>query len=110
MTLKWILFGNVGTLRGRIETAIWKWSGRFLSKKKPSAIDTLDPTKWAPVPTIRLVLDETAGGKREYRIPMPAEYSVTGTPRHTPWPIRKKELEAASRQKRRQLESFREEA
>lgn len=36
-------------------------------------------------------------------------YAVSGTPRHVPWSRRKKELEASARQKRRQLESFREE-
>lgn len=36
-------------------------------------------------------------------------YAVSGTPRHVPWSRRKKELEAGARQKRRQLEEFREE-
>jgi hypothetical protein len=39
--------------------------------------------------------------------PDPTDYAVTGTPRHIPWSRRKKELEAAARQKRRQIEEFR---
>lgn len=36
------------------------------------------------------------------------EYAVTGSPRHIPWSRRRKELEQEARQKRRQIEQFRE--
>jgi hypothetical protein len=39
-----------------------------------------------------------------------ADYAVTGTPRHIPWHIRKREREAATRTKRKQIEEFRGEA
>lgn len=35
-------------------------------------------------------------------------YSVAGKPRRERWSVKKKELEAAAKQKRKQLESFRE--
>lgn len=37
------------------------------------------------------------------------DFAVARGPRHIPWNRRRKELEASARQKRRQLESFREE-
>lgn len=49
----------------------------------------------------------------ENRIPVSATkvdlaYSVAGKPRRERWSVKKKELEAAAKQKRRQLESYRE--
>jgi hypothetical protein len=73
--------------------------------KPSSAIDSLDPTLWTPV------THDFEGGKSYQETQKEAaEYAVTGAPRHIPWSRRKKELEQAARQKRRQLESFREEA
>lgn len=40
----------------------------------------------------------------------PVEFAVTAKPRHIPWSIRKKELEADARQKRRAREEFREQS
>lgn len=79
---------------------------------------------WRELLESRLALSKLEGEKRlvdgaleaylkaeeESEEPKTTEYAVTGTPRHIPWSRRKKELEQAARQKRRQLESFREEA
>jgi hypothetical protein len=73
---------------------------------EPSALDSLDLTPRHPGGAM-VNLD---GGEMG-RGPAPrVDFAVTGTPRHIPWSRRKKELEQAARQKRRQLESLREEA
>lgn len=69
-------------------------------------IDKLDPTKLAVTRTRAVIsadLPESTSPKLE-------EFAVTSKPRHIPWSRRKKELEAAARQKRRQIEEFREQA
>ena len=69
---------------------------------EPKAITALDLTHPAePVPEVEL---------EEVALSQPDGFAVTGAPRQIPWSRRKKELEAASRKKRRQLEEFREEA
>lgn len=75
---------------------------------KHSAIDTLDLTKNQEV--IKRHSQVLAEAVAETPDLLAGEYTVTGAPRHIPWSRRKKELEQAARQKRRQLESFREEA
>lgn len=72
-------------------------------KKEPSAIDSLDLTE------NRTALEaQIAKSKDVMEANQDFPFAVTSKPRHVPWSIRKKELEQEARQKRRQLESFRE--
>lgn len=45
---------------------------------------------------------------RPVSVPIASDFAVTGKPLKPSWRLRKRELEAASRTKRKQLESFRE--
>lgn len=97
------LAAAIGLFAGFLLGTIWALDP-FATDNTPS-IDALDPTLWTPV------THDFEGGKSYQETQKEvAEYAVTGTPRHIPWSRRKKELEQAARQKRRQLESFREEA
>ena len=77
---------------------IWNALKRWWAGPSPE-IRTKAPASWKPNEPVP-------------HLDNPAEdviYAVSGKPRHTPWPRRKKELEAAARQKRRQIEEFRSE-
>lgn len=87
---------------------------------------------WSPEPLLRIEALDLSGlsvraepGTYNLQIPvgrlLPLEggelgkgdapaYAVSGTPRHIPWHIRRRELEAQHKTKRRQRDQFREEA
>lgn len=71
-----------------------------------SRIDALDLTEHIEKPISIWVPEDAAGFTTKEKVAR--EYAVTGSPRHIPWSRRRKELEQEARQKRRQLESFRE--
>jgi hypothetical protein len=92
---------------------IWAALKRHYSPKPMDKIEALDLR--VPVTMDRAKRDAYLHGSWE--LPdakqvkaMEADFAVTASPRHIPWSRRKKELEAAARHKRRQYESFREQA
>lgn len=113
------------TLRSKIAVAVWELMGKpgplVSTEAEPSAIDILDLTKSIGAINLSRV---TYPGRWPIDVPQPAllgeyeavnpgedvTYSVAGRSRKTPWPRRKKELEASARKKRQLLESLREEA
>lgn len=104
---------EIGFLVGTLSTIfIWCCYRAWLLWQKPEAKFTIDRELWqkvngSSVDDIKMVGwlgDPTRPVKPE----MPAaNFAVTGKP-HVPWHIRRKELEQASKTKRKKLESFQE--
>lgn len=61
----------------------------------PECVDIVRMDQWRPVET-----QDTESEK-------PTDYAVDRKPRKTPWPIRRRELEAAARTKRKAMEEYR---
>lgn len=95
--MRWLLFGKIGTVRGRFSVFVWMLMGKpeGLTATSSEVID--EPTADRP--------PEEAEPKRAN---FTSDFAVTGKPRAVPWHIRRKELEAAARTKRKRLESFQE--
>lgn len=97
-------------MRERIANAVRRFIMGF-PNAKVSAIETLDLTKRSE--TVSLVRNVYAEPRTGYLANLAepkkpdSDYAVSGTPRHIPWHIRKREREAAARTRRRQLESLR---
>lgn len=82
-------------MRERIANAIWDFIMGYPAKEeKLQAIASLDLTQTPKLPEVVEKIE--------------SNYNINGRQRPERWSKRKKELEAASRQKRRRLESFRE--
>lgn len=85
----------IGTLRGRFSVFIWTLMGKPEDLAIPSkVIDEAAP-------------DQTPEAPEPKRAEFTTDFTVTGKSR-VPWHIRRKELEAAARTKRKRLESFQE--
>lgn len=81
-------------MRERIANAIWEFIMGYPAKEQEiQAIEVLDLTP-IPEPDVVTKID--------------SPYNITGRQRPERWSVRKRELEAAAKQKRRRLESFRE--
>lgn len=100
--MKWILFGKVGTFKGRLATALGEWCKSNGDPMAPEAFIRKDGT----IHTDRVEYEREM--RKQGLESKPANFAVTGKPRSIPWHIRRKELEAAARTKRKRLESFQE--